>query len=165
MTVFIEATKEFAKASGVVVRAPMASDEITNLNCDAGFRYADQYQPFGEALRNGEKVTIVTVLQAGEVLAFGFAEVPSKDGVEIMTIDVAMVSRRLAGMKSVTTIEGEPFEIGIGHVLVLGLSEYIDAEFVHTNATTAPARYIFKSLGFAPTDEDNSCLLRLTKTE
>jgi len=165
VTAFIQATREFAKASGVVVRAPIASDEITHLNCDAGFRYADQYQPFGEALRNGEQVTIVTVLQAGEVVAFGFAEVPSKDGVEIMTIDVAMASRRLAGMKSTTTTEGEPFEIGIGHVLVLGLSESIDAEFVHTNATTAPARYIFKSLGFVPTDEDNSCLLRLTKTE
>lgn len=165
MTAFIQATREFAKASGLVIRAPTASDEITDLNGDAGFRYTDQYQPFAEALGKGEKVTIVTVVKAGEVIAFGLAEVPTKHGVEIMTIDVAQGSRRSAGLKSTIEINEETFEIGIGHVLVLGLIESINAAAVHTNATTAPARYIFKSLGFVSTDEENSCLLRLEKAE
>jgi hypothetical protein len=164
VTAMLRATTDFASASGVLVNILSASGDTPSLNEDAGFRYADQYQPFVEALRNGEKVTIVTVLQAGEVIAIGFGEVPSKDGVEIMTIDVAAGSRRSAGMKSTITIEGETFEIGIGHVLVLGLIES-DAEIVHTNATTAAARYIFKSLGFVSTDEDNSCLLRLEKSD
>lgn len=138
-----------------------AGCDIPDLDPHSGFRYADQYQPFAEALRNNEKVTVATVLQDGKVIAYGFGEVPTKHGVEIMTIDVSVESRRSAGVKSTVTINGEPFEIGIGHVLVLGLIEAIETETIHTNATTAAARYIFKSLGFVPTDEDNSCLLRL----
>jgi hypothetical protein len=165
VTAMVQATNEFSIANGVLIHASAANDEFPALAPGAGFRYADQYQPFVEAFSKGEKVTIVTVLQSGEVIAFGIGEVPTNDGVEIMTVDVASASRRSAGVKSTTTIDGESFEIGIGHVLVLGLIESIDAEIVHTNATTAPARYIFKSLGFVSTDEDNSCLLRLEKSD
>lgn len=161
VTAILQATREFAKDIGVLVHVPSAGGGIVDLVHHSGFRYADQYQPFAEALQNGEKVTIATVLQNGRVIAYGFAEVPTKHGVEIMTIDVSEESRRSDGVKSTVTIHGEPFEIGIGHVLVLGLIEAIEAETIHTNATTAAARYIFKSLGFMATDEDNSCLLNL----
>lgn len=161
----VQAAKEFSTELGVLVRVPTAEDGIGALNPESEFRYSDQFQPFTEALGNGEKVTIATVVQTSEIIAFGFGEVPSKNIVEIMTIDVATASRRSAGVKSSIKINGESFEIGIAHVLVLALIESIDAEIIHTNATTAPARYIFKSLGFVSTDEDNSCLLRLEKTD
>ena len=165
VTTVIQAANEFANASGVLIRVPSARGDTPDLNQHAGFRYADQYQPFAEALGKGEKVTIVTVIKAGEVIAFGLAEVPTKHGVEIMTIDVAQGARRSAGVKSTIEINEDGFGIGVGHVLVLGLIESINADAVHTNATTAPARYLFKSLGFVSTDKDNSCLLRLEKTE
>ena len=165
MNAILQATEELAKPCGVSVQIPSASDDIPELAHTAGFRYADQYEPFVEALRNGENVTIATVLQDGKVIAYGFAEVPTKRGVEIMTVEVTVESRRSAGVKSTITIDGEPFEIGIGHVLVLGLMRAIEAETLHTNATTATARYVFKSLGFVSTDEDNSCLLELDKAE
>lgn len=142
---------------------PSAGDETPDLCPKAGFRYADQFQPFVDALSGGEKVTMVTVLRDEEVIAFGFGEVPTKAGVEIMTIDVAVESRRSSGVKSTVPIDGNSLEAGIGHVLVLGLIDAIDAGTVHTNATTGPARYIFKSLGFVSTDDENSCLLQLAK--
>lgn len=163
VTTVIQAVNEFANANGALIRVPSTRGDTPDLNQHAGFRYADQYQPFAEALGKGEQVTIVTVIKAGEVIAFGLAEVPTKHGVEIMTIEVAQGSRRSTGVTSTVEISEEGFEIGMGHVLVLGLIESINAEAVHTNATTAPARYLFKSLGFLPTDEDNSCLLRLEK--
>jgi hypothetical protein len=160
----VVATSSFAQSSGVVACVPGKGDDVPDLNHVERFRYADQYVPFADALRQGEDVTVATVLQAGEVVAFGFAEVPSRDGVEIMTIDVATDARRSASEKSTIEISGESFEIGIGHVLVLALIESVDAESLMTNATTSPARYLFKSLGFLSTDEENSCLLRLEKS-
>ncbi len=158
-----DATRAFGKASGVMVSVPSRSDQIPDMKPDAGFRYGDQYRPFADALHNGEAVTIVTVQRDGDVIAFGFGEVPSKDGVEIMTIDVEPASRRSGGVKSTININNETFEVGIGHVLVLWLIESINANALHSNATSPQARYIFKSLGFVSTDENNSCLLRLQK--
>jgi len=158
-----DATRAFGTVSGVVVSVLAAGDDLPDPKQDAGFRYADQYQPFAEALRKGEAVTVETVQRAGDVIAFGFGEVPSKEAVEIMTIDIGQASRRSSGVKSTVDINNESFEIGIGHVLVLGLIESIDANVLHANATSPQARYIFKSLGFVSTDEDNSCLLRLQK--
>ncbi len=159
----VAATRALGNSNGVLVNVPAASDTVPDLKRDAGFRYTDQYQPFIDALHNGEAVTIVIVQKDGDVIAFGLGEVPSKHGVEIMTTDVEEASRRSAGVKSSIDISNEPFEIGIGHVLVLGLIESIDASVLHTNATSPQARYIFKSLGFVSSDEDNSCLLRLQK--
>ena len=160
----VVATRKFAQSSGVVVCVPGKGDSIPDLTRCERFRYADQYGPFADALRQGEEVTIATVLKAGEVVAFGFAEVPSEDGVEIMTIDVAIESRRSSGEKATIEINGESFEIGIGHVLVLALIESLGADAVTTNATTSSARYLFTSLGLISTDEENSCLLRREKT-
>jgi hypothetical protein len=159
----VAATRDFEKANGVLVSVPTASDDVAELTQDAGFRYADQYGPFTDALRLGEDVTILTVLQAGKVVAFGFGEVPSDSVVEIMTIDVAAASRRSADVKSTIKVNDQTFEIGIGHVLVLGLVDSSNADVLHTNATSPQARYIFKSLGFVSTDDENQCLLRLKK--
>ena len=161
----VAATREFTKSAGVDVAVLNASGDAPALKSDAGFRYADQYQPFLAALRAGEEVTIVTVARNDEVLAYGFGEIPTKDGVEIMTIDVAPASRRSADMKHSVQLHNESFEIGIGHVLALGLIDSIPASIVQVNATTPQARYIFKSLGFVSRSESNSCLLRLQKTE
>lgn len=159
----VVATRELAHSSGLIVCVPGKGDSVPDMTRCERFRYADQYVSFADALLHGEDVTIATVLKAGEVVAFGFAEVPSEDGVEIMTIDVAIESRRSAGEKSTIEINGESFEIGIGHVLVLALIESVGANALTTNATTSPARYLFTSLGFLSTDEENSCLLRREK--
>jgi hypothetical protein len=159
----VAATRECEKAVDIIVSVPSASDDLPELTPDAGFRYADQYRPFADALRQGEDVTIVNVLLAGEVVAFGFGEVPSENAVEIITIDVGRASRRSADVKSTIKINDQSFEIGIGHVLVLGLTDSIKADALHTNATSPQARYIFKSLGFVSSDEENECLLRLKK--
>jgi len=164
VTAVLQATRMYAESSSLVVLAPARGDDIPVLDHATHFRYADQYQPFAEALGNGEQVTIVTVLKDRETTALGFAEVPSKHGVEIMTIDVVQDSRRSAGAQYPMTIDNETFEIGVGHVLVLGLMESIHADVLHTNATTTQARYLFKSLGFVSTDSDNSCLLQLRNT-
>jgi hypothetical protein len=160
----IAAAREFGTSCGAEVIVLTAGDDVAPLKAGAGFRYADQYQPFVDALRQGEEVTVVTMTRNGNVIAYGFGELPTKDGVEIMTIDVEAASRRSADVKTSIQINDETFEIGIGHVLALALIDSIQASVVLVNATTAQARYIFKALGFVSRSESNACLLRLEKS-
>jgi hypothetical protein len=140
------------------------SDEFPKLPTDTHFKYDDQLPSFYRALLIGEHVTISVVRRSSRVVAFGIAEVPKNDSVSIELINVAFDSRRKAGVSELLQLEGQEFNIGIGHVLVLHLINELDSKRICTDATTSPSRYIFKSLGFRPYSEDNPCLLHFQKS-
>lgn len=135
--------------------------DVSRIKLPSGsnFKYDAQLPSYLCAIERGENVTVVVVRRNGDIVAFGMAEPPNSGSVKIETIDVESKSRRSGGVKRAIEIEGQKFDIGIAHVLVLKLVEALRPTRIHTDATNHMSRYVFKSLGFSSYSDDNSCLL------
>lgn len=153
------ACKQFATSLKLDMSVLTPDDPPPELPTGEYFKYDDQLPSFCRAVARGEGVTVVTIRRNGNVVAFGLAEVPEGDSVSIECIDVGMKSRRGNRVSSTVQIEQQTFEVGISHVLVACLLNTIDSPRIHTDATTASSRYIFKSLGFHSYSDSNPCLL------
>lgn len=72
-------------------------------------------------------------------------------------------SFRYAGLRKSLRIEGENFQVGVGHLIVDALLESCN-RFVRVDATNPASQYIFKSLGFRHDDLiRNPCILILNQ--
>jgi len=158
----IDATRSFEKSRELTVLIPTRSDSIPKLSQGSTFKYDIHYGSYVRGVGDGEDFTFVIVCKES-VIAFGFGEVPFNNETDIRTIDVETQFRRSIGWKSTVQIEGQSFDVGVGHVLVLGLIDSIKSTDAVTEALNPQSRYIFKSLGFVSTWEKNSCLLKLRK--
>lgn len=156
---FISSTRQFIDRHSLICEN--AKNNMLGVALPRGsiFKYGDQLPSFLKALDDGEDVTVVFVRRAGEIVAIGMAEVPESGSVKVETIDVESKSRRSNGLKHSIEIEGQVFDIGIAHALVLMLVDTLRATRIHTDATNKMSRYVFKSLGFSPYTDKNSCLL------
>lgn len=156
---FISQTKQFIYHNSLEYEEVKCVVSHITLPSGSIFKYKDQLPSFLSAIKNGENVTVVVVRRNGEIVAFGIAEVPQFGSVKIETIDVELKSRRSNGFKHSIDIEGQHFDIGISHVLVLVLVEALRPTRIHTDATNNKSRYVFKSLGFSSCSDVNPCLL------
>jgi hypothetical protein len=156
---FISQTKKFIVQNSLEFEDVKRDVFRIKLPSGSIFKYDDQLPSFLRAIEKGESSTVVVVQRNGDIVAFGMAEAAQSCSVKIETIDVEFKSRRSSGVKSSIDIEGQIFDIGISHVLVLKLVEALQPTRIHTDAANHKSRYVFKSLGFRSYSDENSCLL------
>lgn len=154
---------ELGRNARMEVKAITDARELPPLSPDSDFKYSRHGGgSFGEYRRRmeaGEQVLIFVVLERQTVISYALVDLNSSSvGHEVKIIDVELASRRSSGLQTTIQVEGQPFGIGVAHLLVTSLVNYFDAR-LYTDATQPRSRYVFKSVGFSGYSANNPCLL------
>jgi len=157
------ATNRFATAVGlkvVVTRDPNRIPLPLKCGCFKYSHHDTGSLPDARAdMSAGKPITVALVAEEGILIGYAIAVKDADKETEVKIIDVDNYSRREAGLSRKLVIEGEPFQIGVGHVLVKSILTHCPPP-LHVDSTTPASRYIFKSLGFIHADSDsNPCIL------
>lgn len=157
-------TRQFATSNELTVRVVSTPSDIPNVPIGQGFKYGGNSGSLGDAkcwMEEGHTVQVVLVEELDSVMGYGIAlRETGEEKTEIKIIDVARGLRRWSGRFAEIELEGERFQVGAAHVLVLTLLENIKGP-METDATNPASRYVFKSLGFVHDDTtSNPCILK-----
>ena len=149
---------DFPVRHGMSMKVATRADAVPPQAADAKFKY-QELQGAKDALGVGKDLVLSIVQKDDQAIAYGIAGPETSGKREVEIIDVAVGYRRTAGIKTEVNIEGQVFELGLGHVVVHSLMDALSC-VLETDATTPSSRYIFTSLGFISISDDNPCLLR-----
>ena len=159
---FTTATRVFLASSGFAVRVYKKGDSLPRLSAGARSKYFDLYSDCVTDITHQDDLVVAVVSEGERVLGFANIENDDEGTAELKLLSVDEFSTRISGVASEISIDGQPFSIGIGHVLVDALVSAMPGT-IQTDATTPSSQYIFTSLGFERSDARNPCLLRLAR--
>ena len=158
------ATRLFIDDSDLAVRVVTTPEDILAVPAGSEFKYSGHtwgsLDDAKHSMKEGIAVTVVVVEKDGVLVGYGIAEKEMDDeATEFEFVDVDRWARRSRSFFKEIELEGNPFRIGVAHVLVLTLMDNIKGP-METDATNPASRYAFKSLGFVHDDSrPNPCIL------
>lgn len=157
--IFVKEIAIFEKEFGLESIIATNKNTIPVFEDDIHFKYIRSVHDFKIRLDEGDNIVAVFIKEEDKVIAFGIANKENYQ-TELEVIEVEINSSRRAGLSREIEIENQLFEIGVGHLVVLKLSNSCGAP-IWTDATSEESRYIFKSLGFVQDKStSNPCILR-----
>lgn len=111
-------------------------------------------------MKRGREALAVVVEEENLVIGYGTAlRDRRRKWTELMIVDVDRYSRRSAGLAAEVLLDGQRFEVGVAHVVVLELMNSIQGP-LRADATNPGSRYVLKSLGFVHDQGNpNPCIL------
>ncbi|MEI6972738.1 MAG: hypothetical protein WCL44_14625, partial [bacterium] len=162
-----EAVACFTIKNDLKVEVTHEPDRIPPTVKSACFKYTHHdYGTLHEArdeMAAGQPITVALVTEDNSLIAYAIAERDDRQETDVKIIDVDNYSRREAELSHKLEIEGQEFQVGVGHVLVKAILDNCPPP-LYVDSTTPASRYIFKSLGFKEdSSQSNPCILRLEK--
>jgi len=159
------ATRLFIDDSDLAVRVVTTPEDILAVPAGSEFKYSGHtwgsLDDAKHSMKEGTSVTVVVVEKDGVLVGYGVAEKEmDEETTEVEIIDVDRWARRSRRFFREIELEGNQFQVGVAHVVVLALMENTKRP-VRTDATNPASRYAFKSLGFIHDETtSNPCILR-----
>ena len=143
-----------------VIISTKLKDFPEDKNFKSKFKYMYSWDEIKEKIQKGKKIYFSLILKESMVIGWGYAIFLYKKW-DIKIIDVDLASRRMSGIYKEFSINGEEFQVGVGHLIVYDLIKKLRGAII-TDANNGNSQYIFKSLGFIPY-ANNPCLLKLER--
>lgn len=158
---FVTATRAFVEHSGLTLVVARSAPELVGDWGAMRFSYR-QLDGCRARLEAGDLLLVALVVEAGNVIGYGYAEVDDARA-HIDVIEVEAYSTRSCGLGATLAVGGQPFSVGVGHAIVDSLVQALETTLT-ADAKNGASRYIFKSLGFLrQPDQENPCLLWLKR--
>jgi hypothetical protein len=158
--IFRDKAMELLQAAHLEVQLIADVNQLPYLDQETEYRYDYcSYAACRDRQIAGERFLVSVTIENSRVIGYAIAVLTLEESAEIEIVDVDMSSQRSSGLKVELTIEGEKFSVGVAHLLVDAIACNLHGE-LRVDATGAPSRYVFKSLGFVPyPGEVNPCQL------